>query len=42
MKVIQNCFELIHKSAENSTKLLGGVLDDIIVDAMDTVENKEV
>ena len=43
MKGLQTLFQVgIHRPVENPSKLIDGVLDDIIVDAMDTVENKEV
>ena len=43
MKGLQTLFQVgIHRPAENSSKLIEGVLDEIIVDAMDIVENKEV
>ena len=43
MKGLQTLFQVgIHRPAENSSKLIEGVLDEIIVDAMDIVENNEV
>ena len=43
MEGMQTLFQVgIHRLTENSTKLIEGVLDEIIDDAMDIVENKEV
>lgn len=43
MEGLQTLFQVgIHRPAENLSKLIEGVLDEIIVDAVDIVENKEV
>ena len=40
---LQTLFQVcIHRTADNASKLIEGVLDEIIVEAVDIVENREV